>query len=191
MDLLSLRSFTKLKVRKSIDNTRFTHWLPLYFGEKDAFEVTLEKWNEKEKNHEYETKTVEPRERLISLLKHSLCFIARGSTKKELNADMVIEIMPRLIITHMVDLASGRKHMSILAIRRLINFIRLFRLAIELVPGVMPIITERLRIFRDEEAKRVKDFTPNLGDILAFSLVCDTIKFDTIRDAYIQEQLDR
>ena len=34
LDLLSLRAFTKQKVRKAIDNSRFTHWLPLYFGER-------------------------------------------------------------------------------------------------------------------------------------------------------------
>lgn len=33
LDLLSLRAFTKQSVRKSIDGVKFTHWLPLYFGE--------------------------------------------------------------------------------------------------------------------------------------------------------------
>lgn len=34
MDLLCLRAFQKQNVRKSIDGAKFTHWLPLYFGEK-------------------------------------------------------------------------------------------------------------------------------------------------------------
>ena len=63
---------------------------------------------------------------------------------------MVMEIMPKLIITHMVELANESKHVSILAIRRLINFIRLFRLCIELVPGVMEIINQKLRMFKDD-----------------------------------------
>ena len=33
LDLISLRAFTKQKVRKSLCGERFTHWLPLYFGE--------------------------------------------------------------------------------------------------------------------------------------------------------------
>lgn len=41
LDLLSLRAFTKQKVRRSIDNERFTHWLPLYFGERDPYEITI------------------------------------------------------------------------------------------------------------------------------------------------------
>lgn len=40
LDLLSLKAFTKQKIRKSVEGERFTHWLPLYFGEKEPFEVT-------------------------------------------------------------------------------------------------------------------------------------------------------
>ena len=89
----------------------------------------------------------------------------------------MIEILPKLIITHMVEMANERKHISIIAIRRLINFIRLFRLAIELVPGVQDKINETLRVFKDEEASRTKDHTPSLGDILAMMLVSDRYSF--------------
>ena len=130
LDLLSLRAFTKQKVRKSIDNERFTHWLPLYFGESQPYEITIQKQDPVTKEFSSEVKRIDPRERLITLLKHSLCFIAKGSTTKELTPEVVLEIMPKLIITHMVEMANERKHISILAIRRLVNFIRLFRLAI-------------------------------------------------------------
>ena len=86
---------------------------------------------------------------------------------------MVLEILPKLIITHMVEMANERKHISILAIRRLINIIRLFRLCIELVPGVMETINEKLRMFAEEVDKRVKDYTPSLGDVLSMSIVSD------------------
>lgn len=33
LDLLCLRAFQKQNVRKSIDGVKFSHWLPLYFGE--------------------------------------------------------------------------------------------------------------------------------------------------------------
>jgi hypothetical protein len=33
IDLLCLRAFQKQNVRKSIDGVKFSHWLPLYFGE--------------------------------------------------------------------------------------------------------------------------------------------------------------
>ena len=104
---------------------------------------------------------------------------------------MVLEIMPKLIITHMVDMANERKHISILAIRRLINFIRLFRMCIELIPGVQTAINDKLRIFKEDEAKRVKDFTSSLGDILAISMVSNEFSMMDILEGYLEEQLDR
>jgi hypothetical protein len=38
IDLLSLRAFIKQRVRFSLSNERFSHWLPLYFGENDEYE---------------------------------------------------------------------------------------------------------------------------------------------------------
>ena len=128
---------------------------------------------------------------MITLLKHSLCFIAKGSTTKELTSDLVLEIMPRLIITHMVEMATERKHVSILAIRRLINFIRLFRLCMELVPGVSATVNEKIRVFKEDEASRDKDGTASLGDILAMAIVCDDYSMNDILSAYLEEQLDR
>ena len=117
--------------------------------------------------------------------------MTKGNAHKDLTADMVMEIMPKLIITHMVEMANERKHISILAIRRLINFIRLFRLCIELVPDVMAIINEKIAMFKNEEAKRVKDFTPSLGDILAISIVSNDFNLNDFLEAYLEEQLDR
>ena len=187
LDLLCLRAFTKQKVRKSIDNQRFTHWLPLYFGEREPFQTAEQYYDEEEKEFKTKTHTVNPRERLETLFKHSLCFIAKGSTTKELTPEMVLEVMPKLIITHMVEMANERKHVSILALRRLINFIRLFRLAIELVPGVMEIINEKLRMFKEEEPKRVKDYTPSLGDVLAMSMVSDKFTMMDLLQGYLEE----
>lgn len=39
LDLLSMRAFVKHKVKHSLSNEKFTHWLPLYFGEKDIYET--------------------------------------------------------------------------------------------------------------------------------------------------------
>ena len=99
--------------------------------------------------------------------------------------------MPKLIITHMVEMANERKHISIMALRRLINFIRLFRLTIEIVPGVQAAINDKLREFKENESKRVKDFTASLGDILAISIVSDELSMMDILECYLEEQLDR
>jgi hypothetical protein len=47
MDLMSMRSFTKLKVRKSLEGVKFTHWFPLYFGETDTYKIESKEYDEK------------------------------------------------------------------------------------------------------------------------------------------------
>jgi len=39
IDLLSMRAFTKLRIRKALHGEKFTHWLPLYFGENEEFQI--------------------------------------------------------------------------------------------------------------------------------------------------------
>jgi len=84
---------------------------------------------------------------MIHLLKKSICFLTKKDTRKDFTADMVIEVMPKLITTHLVDMVSDNKHISQLAIRRLFNFIRLFRLLISLKPEVEGIVDEKLKTF--------------------------------------------
>jgi len=69
---------------------------------------------------------------MLHLLKKSISFLTKKDTRKEMTAEMVIEIMPKLLTTHLVDMVSDNTHISLVAIRRLFNFIRLFRLLIEL-----------------------------------------------------------
>jgi len=63
-------------------------------------------------------------------LTKAICFITKKDTRKTLTPEMIIEVLPKLIITHLVDMVDEKKHMSIQAIRRLLNFIRLFKLLI-------------------------------------------------------------
>ena len=136
LDLLSMRAFIKQKVRHSLSNEKFTHWLPLFFGERDVFEVKRKvfvpdggkgKWEQK-------NETVDCRERCLHLLKKSMSFISSGSTRKPFKPAMILEILPKIIVTHVADLIQEFRHVSILAIRRLMNFIRLFHLLVELHP---------------------------------------------------------
>jgi len=39
IDLMNMRSFTKLRVRKALAGEKFSHWLPLYFGEDEIFTI--------------------------------------------------------------------------------------------------------------------------------------------------------
>lgn len=191
LDLLSLKAFTKQKIRKSMDGEKFTHFLPLFFGENEPYTKEWEEWNEDKKEYELKTQKINPRERIETLLRKSMAFLTKKDTRQQFTPEMVVEVMPRLMTTILVDLVSDKHHFSLVAIRRLFNFIRLFRLLIQMQPDAMNIIDARLAEFKDKEDKRVKDFCSNLGDILAFSIISDKFNLEDILDAYLEEQLDR
>jgi hypothetical protein len=187
LDLLCLRAFTKQDVRKSIDGVKFTHWLPLYFGESKPYERKTQVFNNETKQYDKIVDKINPRERMIHLLKKSICFLTKKDTRKELTAEMVVEVMPKLLTTHLVDMVSDNTHASVVAIRRLVNFIRLFRLLIELKPEAEDIIAKRLQTFKDQPDKRVKDHCSALGDILSFATIHNKFKLQDVLDAYLEE----
>lgn len=88
LDLLSLRAFTKHKVRTSIANEKFTHWLPLYFGELEKFEKKKQVFNEDtKKNETVVVAEIDPKQRMVHLLKKSITFLTQGSTRKDFSGD--------------------------------------------------------------------------------------------------------
>jgi len=178
-------------VRKSIDGVKFTHWLPLYFGEAKPYEKKTQVFNNETEQYETVVTKINPRERMLHLLKKSISFLTKKDTRKEMTAEMVIEIMPKLLTTHLVDMVGDNTHISLVAIRRLFNFIRLFRLLIELQPDAEKILNQRLKTFKEEPDKRVKDHCSALGDILSFATVSSSYKLNDVLDAYLEEQLDR
>ena len=127
MDLMSMRAFTKLKVRKGLDGVKFTHWFPLYFGEKEKYEIEKDGgYDEASGEMLTSTQQVDTFERFETHFKKSFAFISNGNSNKGYNHESVYEIMPKLLMTHIVDLMKENRHVSMIAIRRLFNFIRIF-----------------------------------------------------------------
>jgi hypothetical protein len=81
---------------------------------------------------------------------------------------MVLQIMPKLIVTHLIQLVDDKKHHSIIAIRRLFNFIRVFSMLLELHPDLKAKIDGQLSEFIAKPVSRLKDKTPSLSDILVY-----------------------
>ena len=100
----------------------------------------------------------------------------------EFNERMVMQIMPKLIITHLVSLAEEKQHCSIIAIRRLINFIRVFNLLLDMCPSLMVQVNLQIETFLKDVKQRHKDFTPSLGDLLVYVIVSDKYKMSDILD---------
>lgn len=124
---------------------------------------------------------------MVKLLKKSFSFLTQGSTRKEFNGKMALEVMPKLIITHIVDMVEEKKHISVTAIRRLVNYMRLFRLFIELCPELEDEVALRLNTFINNVDKRIKDECPALGDLLAFVTISNKVKFQDLLSSYLEE----
>jgi len=127
----------------------------------------------------------------MKLLLKSMCFISTGSTRKQFKPQMIMEMMPKLIIAHVSDLIQEVRHVSILAIRRLMNFIRLFRLLIEKYPEISEEIDRKIESFIKEPEKRHKDHTSSLGDLLSYVSISQKYTIDDVMPLYLEEQMDR
>lgn len=104
---------------------------------------------------------------------------------------MILEVIPKMLVTHLVDLCDLTRTVSTVAIRRLVNMIRLFRLLLKLYPEVAKIIDEQLEKFIKNPELRVKDHFSSLGDLLIFSIISEKFTFKDLVDGYLEEQLDR
>lgn len=100
---------------------------------------------------------------------------------------MILEIMPKLIVTHVVDLIQEFRHVSILAIRRLMNFIRLFRLLIDMHPEVGEEMDAKLNLFKSDPSSRTKDKMGSLGDLLTFATVSQKHRIGELLTDYLEE----
>jgi len=71
------------------------------------------------------------------------------------------------------------------------NFIRLFRLLIDLYPEVGTDIDDKLEQFIKNPEMRHKDHMSSLGDLLSYVSVSKKFTMKDILPFYIEEQLDR
>lgn len=191
MDLMNMRSFTKLKIRRSLQNTRFTHWLPLYFGENEIFTVEKKNYDHESGEMVSKTKTVNTKERFEKHINQTMSFLCTGSTRKPYTGEQAMLVMLKLIGTHIVELMNGEKHISILAIRRLFNFLRLFIYFMKKDASIEKAIEEKLKAFISDPKARHKDNCKNMLDYQIMNSICSTIDKEAFKKCYVEEQLDR
>ena len=95
------------------------------------------------------------------------------------------------MITHVVEMLQEMRHISVQSIRRLINFIRLFRLLLDMFPEAEKELEQKVEFFVKNPEKRTKDYYSSLGDLLSLVTLSKNYKFKDILNAYIDEQMDR
>ena len=161
---ISLKSYTKEKVRTDFEGNRFTHWFPLYFG-------------------------VKPEKFLLSVSK-AISMIAKGNTK-EFSPDLILKVMPKFFNNIALNIMSEKVHNSSVAIRTLIYVYRILLILLQNYPSFKKEINDNIDKFIKDEKSRVKEFTPSLGDLLVMMALSSEHKIEDLLPGYINEQMDR
>lgn len=191
MDLLNMRAYTKLKIRNSLTAEKFTHWLPLYFGENETYTIESESYNHEERKFETEKKVINTQERFEKYLSSSLSYIANGSTLKPYNHESVVEVIPQLISTHVLALMKEIKHIDINSIRRLFNFIRLWTYLSSKDDKIQAKVDVELDQFIAKPENRIKEVCGNLLVMQTYAVLSDKTNYTEFTKAYCDEQIDR
>eukprot|EP00828_Plagiopyla_frontata_P024194 TRINITY_DN308_c0_g2_i4.p1 TRINITY_DN308_c0_g2~~TRINITY_DN308_c0_g2_i4.p1 ORF type:complete len:778 (+),score=123.89 TRINITY_DN308_c0_g2_i4:151-2484(+) len=164
LDILSIKAYIKEGIRKSIDGEKFSNWFPLYFGE------------------------CKPRS--IHLAKKAISMVYTNNTKR-FKEEQTLDIFPKILLTLAYQMMDEKRHSSVRIIRLFFHVMHMFLLFLEEYPGLQEEIEKRLENFITDEKIRHKDFTPNLGVLLVFSLLSNKINYEKLIPIYFQEQLDR
>ncbi|CAI2366739.1 unnamed protein product [Moneuplotes crassus] len=165
IDMVSQKAY-KEGLRKGVNKKKFSHWLPLYFKETSNVEKT------------------------IDLFRKSLSDISAGS-KDKFEEEMILQIMPKLLLSHCVQSLTGTSYCSIKGLRMLNYYHRAFVFVLEHHPEMQFKLEQTIENFIHSEKFRGKENTPDIGMILA--MICVSKKFtskDLIK-AYFEEKFTR
>lgn len=165
LDLVSLRAYMNQKLRFSANNEKFTHYLPIYINEKHG-------------------------EKAMYLAKRSISIICTGH-HGNFEPKMVLEILPKLMSTMVVEVMSGKKHASLKALRGYCFFHRMLLQFVKEYPELKTQANQIVSDFIKDDAKRHKENgVPNLGEFLTLIPITD-YKWTDVKDAYVQESFTR
>jgi ubiquitin-protein ligase len=165
LDYISLKSFYKNGVRRSLSNETFGFWLPLYFKQ-------------------------EHKEKTLFLAKKALSFICTNNSNR-FETNMVAKVLVKCISTTILKIIEQKRHPSILVIRHLLNFHVLLLLFVREYPELVTYFDLEIEKFIKSEENRIKKNCPNLILIMVYLLFSEKYQFKDIINAYNEEQLDR
>jgi len=187
IDLIGMRAFTKLKVRKSLDGGRFSHWLPLYFGENEKYTIETQNWSHEEEQMVKKIDNIDTLERFEKHFMNTINFVTNGSTRQPVTSEQALKFMTKLIGTHIIDLMKENRHVSILAIRRLFNFIRLLLFLMQKDGNIEKDLDSQLGSFMTDAKCRHKDVCKALLDYQVLALVSNKVNKAEFMQLYCDE----
>jgi hypothetical protein len=147
---INAKSFIKDFVRWSPSNEKYTHWLPLYFGEGDK------------------------EERFIKFAESALSMIITGNAKS-FRPEFVLEVYPKIIVTLVYRIMDMKTHPSLNIIRFLTLIHSNFLFMFGKYPALHKIVEDSIKQFITDGSSRTKAKTTNLGAFLSTFFVARTL----------------
>ncbi len=180
LDVISFTAYKDLEINKSVWNMEFGFFLPLY--------ITPSHF-------------IRARECLMKSI--GAIYFNRGLKDKPakhlhptLNnqppAVIINDIFATLLNSLIVEMMRGETHISLKALEGFTQLFRTWYHLAEADPEIRKQATQMLKDFQTKTQVRHKRITPNLGRLLMMICIAPAdFKWDTIRDAYIEESRDR
>lgn len=165
LDYISLKSFYKNGIRRSVHGETFGYWLPLYF-----------KLSQKEKT--------------LALAKKALSFICTNNSNR-FEQKMVGKVILKCISTTIMKIIEQKRHPSVLIIRHLLNFHTLLLMFVREYPEIVTLFDQEIEKFISSEDNRIKKNCPNLALIMVYLLFSEKYQFKDVVMTLNDEQLDR
>ena len=164
-DFISLKAFSKEKLRVSFDGKRFTHWFPLYFGEKEKKDLFLNSATK------------------------AISMILKGNTK-EFEPNLIIKIMPKLFDSIFLSMVKENVHVSSKVLEILIYIYRILIIFVKTFPEFRNQINSKIKNFIKFPENRNINITPSLSELLCMLSISE-YSIDEILPFFISENYDR
>jgi hypothetical protein len=165
IDYISIRAYMNEGVNYSVDNSVFTHWMPLYFGD-FPYNFTTKV------NGKTVTEKRSMKKRFIMTCEKAISMICRNTTK-QFEPEMVLNVFPQILLSLGGEIVREQQHPSIRIMRLFCHFHAMWLLFMQRYPQLNDMVEKRLQDFMSSPERRHKKHAANLGEIICFLMVSE------------------
>jgi ubiquitin-protein ligase len=165
VDYVCLHCFMKDGLYCSSTKELFNNWMP-FFTEKSQWE------------------------KILKLARRSFSFIKTNSTKK-FEPQVLINCIPKMLITMLYNMASKKKHPSINYIRVFVQIHAMFSKFLEIYPELRTEMEQQIAKFIESPENRTKGKMSSILKIPIYLLFTKKYKFEDIQEAFLEEDFAR
>jgi len=197
-DILSLESYKTQGVRRTVWGEKFSSFLPIYIDEehftralKPLLSTCRKIVTEGTLNTRPHRQQQQRRHESHRYLKQDKADNIEPAWTPHSDPEMALFLLTKMMNTQVVLLMDKGIAVSDVTLTGYCQLHRLLLALVDSFPQLRIIVRRRLDDFARRPDKRVKQYTPSLGELLTLLSVSDTYSWSSIAMAYIKESFDR